>query len=500
MKLLAQAQTLLALGILFASTASLSQIDTSATDFYVSQGNTLYGYSYEGDQLFSRNLVSGPYDSLRDIVAISETELGIYIDRPFEDDRVDIFNTEEDVADSYALDGLGGASNGTLGTIISVGDELLVNDSGHPTYGIAKLNLLTKNWTDSISNDNNVGFIDLALGFNGFIYGLQNQYGEVEKIDPVSLEVVKSINLGRDYEMRAIAVDQAGFIFIVTWEGEIIRYDSKGEFQALMKIDSRLSDVDLNAEGQIIATGADKTVFILDRVLDSYEMIALSTLSSDTAFVGFSETRDKSRDLPSDGDSDSVPDDYDNCPSTPNTGQQDLNMNGIGAACEDEVFDSDKDGVRDRDDNCRFVDNPEQEDVNKDGVGDACEADLLLQIIPSLAAITIKREEQFGEPAMWAIKNQLCCPNSSNTFKVDIDGQSQTQTNTQCVTEGPSDYTEFRNIRPGMYTIDAKMDAGRCTSKSFNFDYRFRSEGRYKVRLSLGPSPFNSPTIYIRRE
>jgi hypothetical protein len=59
----------------------------------------------------------------------------------------------------------------------------------------------------------------------------------------------------------------------------------------------------------------------------------------------------------------------DNCALVPNPGQQDVNNNGVGDACED----SDGDGVLDGVDNCPVVANANQADVDADGVGDACD-------------------------------------------------------------------------------------------------------------------------------
>lgn len=74
-----------------------------------------------------------------------------------------------------------------------------------------------------------------------------------------------------------------------------------------------------------------------------------------------------------DSDGDGIVDALDNCPQVPNPLQEDANGDGIGDACEKQVFDTDKDGLVDPIDNCPFVPNPDQDDSDSDGIGDACE-------------------------------------------------------------------------------------------------------------------------------
>ncbi|XP_055855826.1 cartilage oligomeric matrix protein-like [Episyrphus balteatus] len=60
----------------------------------------------------------------------------------------------------------------------------------------------------------------------------------------------------------------------------------------------------------------------------------------------------------------------DNCPNTPNAGQEDADNDGIGDSCDD---DADGDSISNPSDNCPFVKNYDQTDTDSDGRGDACD-------------------------------------------------------------------------------------------------------------------------------
>jgi len=104
----------------------------------------------------------------------------------------------------------------------------------------------------------------------------------------------------------------------------------------------------------------------------------------------------------SDDDADAVPDGADNCPLVWNASQSDVELDGQGDACDG---DDDADGVGDGSDNCPLVANAAQTDQDGDGAGNACDCDIADSSIagaPPQLGDTLRLSRASGGTLAWS--------------------------------------------------------------------------------------------------
>jgi hypothetical protein len=143
----------------------------------------------------------------------------------------------------------------------------------------------------------------------------------------------------------------------------------------LVTSDNPITDSNFNAATELTgpppvpdpaAPGTQQTFQIPDNALRYLAIRAVD----DQGNVGRSSPLDRGAPPPGDADGDLVADGSDNCPNNFNPGQENLDGDGQGDACDP---DDDGDGVNDTADNCPVDANPDQADNDGDGIGNVCD-------------------------------------------------------------------------------------------------------------------------------
>ncbi|NXI13861.1 TSP4 protein, partial [Irena cyanogastra] len=141
-----------------------------------------------------------------------------------------------------------------------------------------------------------------------------------------------------------------------------------------------------------------------------------------------------------DSDGDGHQDSRDNCPTVPNSSQVDTDGDGLGDECDE---DDDDDGIPDLrppgPDNCRLVPNPGQEDSDGDGVGNVCENDFdrdmvidRIDVCPENAEVTLTDFRAF------------------QTVVLDPEGDAQIDPNWIVLNQAGMEIVQTMNSDPGL--------------------------------------------------
>jgi hypothetical protein len=168
-----------------------------------------------------------------------------------------------------------------------------------------------------------------------------------------------SYNVSNDSGKTGVSIDNSNYIkkLISSNSNNDVNYSG-----SLDSISNKLTNLDFSS----LSDGYIKTnLTITDQVGNQGdpEIIYYFLNNNELKLIG-SEIKDS--------DDDKVGDEIDNCPSTTNSDQSDVDGDGIGDVCDDDI---DGDGILNDSDNCPETANEDQADMDGDGIGDVCDDD-----------------------------------------------------------------------------------------------------------------------------
>jgi len=109
------------------------------------------------------------------------------------------------------------------------------------------------------------------------------------------------------------------------------------------------------------------------------------------------------------------------------------------------------------------------------------EDDDLLLSIPPLISGAINPTASFAPE--WGIFADLCCPTSSATFSVTLNGETKRSVSPSCAVD--STFEGFSLSTPGNKNFSSTLSAANCPNFTSNFSLEFEEGLRYLIQAEL---------------
>ncbi|MFN2624240.1 MAG: hypothetical protein ABR611_15495, partial [Chthoniobacterales bacterium] len=253
---------------------------------------------------FNYNGGTYPYtETLRDIVVDKDG----YIDA-YNGTLAPLLTRYSTASNSFTHTRIDGWSNEeyvTIGGIATYGSFIFLSDTNaHPVSdptgtpnGIIRFDTTTNR---SVRAGEGINFTDVSVGLDGKVYGLYSEFGapieatDINVYDPDTLALVRTIPIQSDvayYEdIRGVAADAAGRIFISGLNGGVFRLNSQGVVEASGATGlTQVADLDIDETGRLLLTQVEGRVIVGDVSLESFRSFK-ATIGNEPAtgmFVAF---------------------------------------------------------------------------------------------------------------------------------------------------------------------------------------------------------------------
>lgn len=129
-------------------------------------------------------------------------------------------------------------------------------------------------------------YIDVTLGLDGWLYALRNTYGALDVIEPETMTLMRSVNLGHASGSRAAVATAEGDIYVASWDGRVHHFDRDGRLQNSVILGSNLYDLDIHPVWGLLVSNRFGQVWRLNFAL---EVLQNFSAGQQGAFVAFAD-------------------------------------------------------------------------------------------------------------------------------------------------------------------------------------------------------------------
>ncbi len=244
--------------------SQLENIQSSGIQYVTQHGNKLNFYDYNNQFVRSTDI---PYEGneARDLTVLDDGRIAIFngVFTP----KLSIYDPEQHTWQSLSHNGWGIVNNGTYGGIDNLGSSVFVTDmsiSGSASKGIVKFDLATKSSAHFTGEE----YIDLSIGLDNKLYALVGS--QIDIYDPLTMELIDTVNV---QDSRAVAADNEGNLYLATWNGEVVKYDSSGAVLATLSIGVSLYDINITSRSELLFTDRDQRLLKTTTGLTRYQVL-----------------------------------------------------------------------------------------------------------------------------------------------------------------------------------------------------------------------------------
>ncbi|MCL1046519.1 PQQ-binding-like beta-propeller repeat protein [Shewanella electrodiphila] len=341
----------------------LQSLAESATQYVSQQHNQLSFFDYDNQVT---KTVEVPYFSYsaRDIEVLDDGRIAVFngVFAP----SLSLYDPERHTWESLTHSGWGIVNNSTYGGIDSLGSNVFVTDMNvgyDNSQGIVKFDLVNQT-SEHISG---AGYFDLSIGLDGNLYALSGS--GIDIYNPNTMELDSSVLV---QDSRAVTADGEGNMYLVTWSGDVLKYDVQGVIVETLSINAPLIDININQRNELLITDSNYRLIKTSLSLDSF---SVELEHSSSQFISDVPVIDQDLDgMPSWWEHKYGLSDLDSSDAS-----IDLDLDGLNNLVEyhnftnPAVFDTDDDQLSDGDEVNFYLTNPTLKDTDLDGLEDGVE-------------------------------------------------------------------------------------------------------------------------------